>query len=896
MLRPRVRRAFRLAIRRPARTEADVDAEVRFHVERRVDQLVTQGWNREDAEAEARRRFGPSWDDAVRELHRSGLAREERLAMREQLDSLGRDVRYAARTLRRSPRYVSAAVLTLALGLGATGAIFSLVDHVVLRPLAYAGPDRLVVVREVVGEIREVYPTVPANASHFLAWRRGCGACEALAAIRPWRNVTVTGVGDPEVVGAVRVSANLFGMLGVRPAIGRVFRDEEDQSGRGQVVVLGDGFWRRRFGADSAVLGRSITLGGSAFEIVGVLPPGFRLPTGDALGALARLPSEVEVYRPLALERFEETSPGTFEYSVLARLRPGATPSRAQVELDAVEAGFVRRAGGKGTLSTVVVPLREQVVGDVSRPLMFLLAAVGAVLLIMCVNLTNLTLARHAARRQESAVRVALGASAGGLARLALAESLVVALAGGGLGVLLARWGLRVLVALAPADLPRVAEVALDARVFAAVGALTVLVGVLVGAIPALRAAGVAPGETLKVGGRTSTGGRAAARRRATFIAAQVACSTVLLVGTGLFLRSFVRAAGVERGFDTGQVIAVDVSLPPAAYPAPERRAQFYSRALVEVAAVPGVVSAATASAMPLEGETWVNGVAREHDTRPPEGWATANIRFVTSDYFATVGTPMRRGRSLPAEETGRRVAVISERAARTLWPNEDALGKRLVIGTEGGPAEVVGVAADVRTSTLEREGSLVVYLALQEFPPIQGTVIARTAGDAAAAGGAVRAAIRRADAAVPVVKVRTMAQVVSVALAARRFQLGLLMLFGLMAVVTASVGIYGVISQSLASRTGEMGVRMALGARPADVQRLVLREGLAPVALGLAAGAAISVIVGRTVESLLFGVRPSDPLTIASVAALLAVVAVVACVIPAVRATKAGVAAMLRL
>ncbi|CAA9354353.1 MAG: hypothetical protein AVDCRST_MAG11-3726, partial [uncultured Gemmatimonadaceae bacterium] len=454
MLRPRVRRLFRLAVRGAGRTEADVDAELRLHLELRVEQLVREGWTPAEAEAEARRRFGPSWSGAVRDLHRSGHAREERLAMREQLDSLRLDLRHALRGLRRAPRFASAAVLTLALGLGATTVIVSLVDHIVLRPLPYAHPERLVVVREVVGELRAVYPTMPANAGHFLAMRRLCGACEGVAAIKR-AAVTLTGDGDPQRLGAARVSATLFPLLGVRPALGRGFRDEEDQPGRDRVVVLSDAFWRRQFGADPGVVGRAVTLNDATFVVVGVLPPGGGVPGGDALGALVGLPREVDVYRPLALTEREAESPGGFDYAVIARLRPGVTPGRAQAQLDAIVAGVVERAGGPpGSLRAAVVPLHAQVVGDAGRPLLLLLSAVGAVLLIVCVNLTSLTLARNAGRQREAAVRVALGAGRGRLARLALAESLAVALAGAALGLLLAHWGVRALVALAPATLP----------------------------------------------------------------------------------------------------------------------------------------------------------------------------------------------------------------------------------------------------------------------------------------------------------------------------------------------------------------------------------------------------------------------------------------------------------
>ena len=890
MLPPRIRRVFRLAVRRASWTEADIDEELNLHLELRIAQLVASGLSRPDAEVEARRRFGPSWDDAVRNLQRSGHVREERLAMRERLESLWHDLRYAARVLGRAPRFTVTAIITLALGLGTTTLIYSLVDHVVLRPLPFAEPERLVVVREVVGDLVDTYPTMPANASHFLEWRRGCGACQAIAAIKRSR-VTLTTTDGPQQLGAARVSTNLFDLLGVLPAIGRTFRSEEEQTGRDAVVILGDAFWRRQFGADPAIVGRTITLAAGAAEVIGVMPEGFSLPTGNALGALVGLPLQLDVYRPLALTEQEATSHGEYDYAVIARIRDGASAEQARAQLDAIGSALAANEGPQATLRTQLVPLHTQVVGGAGRPLMLLLAAVAAVLLIVCVNLTNLSLARNVGRQHESAIRVALGAGRARLARLALAESLLVAVAGGLLGLLLARWGLKSLIALAPATLPRVAEVQLDARVFAAASALTALVGVVVGALPAVRSAGVDPGESLKAGGRTATGGRRAGRRRALFIGAQVAFTTVLLVGTGLFLTSFLRVLRVDRGFDTERVVAADVALPSATYPTRERVLQFYDRAISEVTGEQGVRGAAIASALPLEGETWVNGVARPE---APDQSVTANYRFVSPDYFAVMGTPLRAGHAFGESDRAREVIIVSQQLARALWPGESAVGKRLTIGGQK-LAEVVGVAADVRTTTLEQETSFLVYLPTWANPQWQAAVVVRTSGDPSRAAESVRAALRRADPLVPVPKMRTMSQVVSSTVAARRFQLVLFALFAVMALITASVGIYGVLSQSLASRSREIGLRMALGARPSDVHRLVLREGMTPVVVGLAVGILGTLLGGRAIESLLFGVRPADPLTLVGVCAVLGLVAVIACVIPARRATAVNLARMLQ-
>jgi len=534
------------------------------------------------------------------------------------------------------------------------------------------------------------------------------------------------------------------------------------------------------------------------------------------------------------------------------------------------------------------------VVGGASRPLLLLLAAVGAVLLIVCVNLANLMLVRNGAREHESAIRIALGAGRARLARMALAESLVVALAGGALGLLLAHWGLRALVALAPATLPRVSEVRLDARVMAIGALLTLVVALVVGALPAARAGQTSPSEALKAGGRTATNNRGAARRRAAFIGVQVAFSTVLLVAAGLFLSSFLRVMRVERGFDTDRVLALDVALPRRSYPSDTSRLHAYERLLAEVSAIPGVASAAVASALPLEGETWVNGVSREEDVGTSREHPTANFRFVSPDYFRVIGTPLRSGRVFDETDRKHGVVVLSEATAHALWPNESAIGKRVHAGGDC-CADVVGIAADVRTSTLEQEGSLVVYLPVWEYPPTPGAIVVRTRGEPGVVATGVRSAIRRVDASIAVPRIRTMNEVVSRTVAARRFQLGLLALFAVLALVTASVGIYGVIAQSLAARTREMGVRMALGARPWDVHRLVLREGLVPVAIGLLAGVAGSIAAGRGIRSLLFEVQPSDPVTIVGVGLVLGVVAVTACVIPARRLTTSGVTTLLR-
>ncbi len=897
MLPPSVRRAFRLAAPRRERTEADVDAEIAFHVEMRAAQLVARGWTPADAEREARQRFAPGtgeWERAVARLHGAGHSREDRLAMRDRLDALRHDVRYALRGLRRAPRYTITAVLTLALGLGATTVVFSLADHIALRPLPYRDAERLVVVREVIEDQIDLYPSLGANASHFVAWREACRACDAMAAVRTV-SLTLTGGAEPERINALRATPNLFPVLGARVALGRTFTEAEDDPQGERVIVLSDAFWRNRLGADPGVLDSAITLGGMPHRVIGVLAPGFALPPGDGLGTMMGIPRDVAGYVPLALDQRERVTPGEFSYAAIARLRPGATPAQLQSELDVATTALLAAQGRDRVIRTTVVPLREQVVGSARAPLVLLLGAVGGVLLIVCANLANLALARNVARQRESALRVALGAGRARVARLALAESVALAVAGGAVGLLLARWGLDALVATAPESLPRLDAIALDARLVAISVALALVVGVAFGTLPALRVSRASPAEAMRGGGgRTATAGRAVARGRSIFIAAQVAVSTLLLVVTGLLLSSFVRVLGEDRGFDAERVLAVDVAASNRSALGPDGYRQLYTQILDEARGMPGVVAAAVTNAVPLGGEQQVDVLGRAEDVLDPATAATANIRWVTPGYFAAVGTPVTRGRAFTDADRERNVAIVSERAAESLWPGQNPIGRRIVPGSNDSIAEVVGVAADIRTSSLEEQGSLVVYL-----PKIRGgnaTVLLRATGDPTALAGGARAVIRRVAPDAPITRVRTLEDVVSAAVAERRFQLLLLGIFALMAFVTASIGVYGVISHSLALRSGEMGVRMALGARPADVYRLVFREGLRPVAAGLVVGVLLSLAAGRLLGALLFDVRPGDPATIGAVVLLLGAVGVIACLVPARRAARAGTEAMLRL
>jgi putative ABC transport system permease protein len=753
-----------------------------------------------------------------------------------------------------------------------------------------------VVARLNIKEMSDVYPTMPAGAMHFEEWQRRCTVCDGMAALKPIGLTLSGGGGDVQRLGAARVSASLFPLLGVQPALGRAFTRSEDQPGRDHVVMITDALWRSRFGADPSVVGRTITLNSAPYVVVGVLPADFRLPKGNELGDMVTFAPETQVFIPLALTAFESSSPGAFDYAVIARLRAGVTLPQARAQLDAIEAGIAAQLPNKLTVRTVLTPLQDQVVGASRSALLLLLAAVSAVLLLVCINIATLLLARNTDRLREAAIRVALGARRARLVRQALTECILLSVAGGILGVALSYWGLAGLLAIAPSNLPRVAEVRIDAGVLVVAFLVSTVAGVLFGILPALRFGASNPGELIEGGGRTSTQGRGGVRSRSALVGMQVALSTVVLIATVLFIASFARVRRVDKGFDAEHVLAVDVVLPAAKYGDVGQRSQYYQSVLAGLLSVPGVTSTAVTSALPLEGESFVNDVAAEGDAGRSGERPLANLRFVTPGYFATMGTTLRSGRPFSESDGRRSVVVVSERAASVLWPGVNPIGKRVITGDNSEPAEVLGVVADVSTTSLEQGGSVVIYVPFSHWVPSTATVLVRSSTDPAELAGVVRARIHDIDPTVPVAKMRTMAQVVSATVAQRRFEAVLLALFAAVALLTAIVGIYGTTSYAVAHRANEIGIRMVLGAKAQDIQMLVMRDGLLPVATGLVVGLVAAWIMGRLFAGMLFQVKPTDPLTLIGVPLLLGAAAAVACYAPARRAANANPADSLHL
>ncbi len=799
--------------------------------------------------------------------------------------NIWRDLRFAARVLLREPGFTIIAILMLALGIGANTAIFSVVDGVLLKPLAYQDPGRLVSIREIMPHIAHVYPTLPVNARHFVEWRKQCTSFEGMSAIMQ-ATLNLTGSGEPERLEAASVSPNLFRVLGVRMALGRDFLDEEEQRGRDLVVVLTNDLWRRRFNADPSLIGKTIQLNGLAHTVAGVLPPDFRYPNRNSFGTSESIAPQSDLFRPASFSDDELAELlGRHNYAVVARLKPGASRQRATADLEAVQLQMIRLAGEKTELRADVMPLLDTVVGNTGRGLVFLLCAVGAVLLIVCVNLANLLLARGERRAREVAVRTALGASRMQLIRNALSEVLLIGLAGGALGLIVASSAVAALRRSA-INIPRLEEVQVDARVMLFALAATVLTCLLFGLLPAWRTSRADPQQTLKAGGRTATESRGGMRIRGALVTAEVALSAVLLITAGLLMNSFVRLMRVDKGFSAPTVLAVDIGIQGPRYQKREQRESFYRRLLDDLSARPGVQAAAICTALPLQGETWIDSF---HVPGMPASEASAihvNVRFASADYFRTMGIPLRGGRTFSDNDRNRRVAVISERFAGQLWPGRDAVGR--TFGRGDMIYEVIGVAGDVRVEAHKAPVSMM-YRPYwdKNWVPSRSILVARATGDPRSIAGAMRAAVHATDPAVPVPRMRTIAEVLDQSVAQRRFQMTLVGSFAATALLLACLGIYGVISYSVARRTGEMGIRAALGACPGDLYGLILRQGMAPVAAGLVLGVAAALAVGRMLGSFLFEVRARDPFTIAAVSALLVAVAIAACFLPARRAAR---------
>jgi predicted permease len=803
-------------------------------------------------------------------------------------------MKHVLRVLAREKGFTAFAVLTLALGIGAVTTIFSVVDSVLLKPLSYADPGRLYAASESARQLADTYPRLPVNAAHFHSWLKQCRSCES-GALLDTAAFNLTGEGEPERIDGVRCTWRLFQVLGVRPQLGRTFLESDDQPGDNKYVVITDSLWRRRLNADPNVIGRSVRLYGEPHVVVGVLPADFRFPTGDQIGSL-RLPTHAEIFKPLGLNWAKASRVGNFNYAALIRLRPGASPEVAQSEMTASIAEAAREM--KIDLKAHLTPFHEQVTGAAGGALWLLLAAVGCVLVIVCVNLGNLILVRANKRLRDAAIRRALGASRLQLFRPILGESILIAAAGGALGVLLAYAGVRILVSAAPVDIPRLDEVHLDIAALLFATAVSAACGILCGLWPALRMTRSQPVDALQSGSRSSTESRGKLQSREWLVGIEVALSTVLVIVAALLGVSFVRLINVERGYDVDRILTADLTLPGSRYQTDGQKSSFHQRLLDELEAAPGVRSAALISALPLKAQRWGDLVTKEGETRPVAERPPAWFRFVSSRYFEVMGIALRRGRFPAESDRPREVALVSESTARKVWPGEDAVGKRIrKTAMKDDPnrpfVEVIGVVADVRTASLDQAPPLMVYVPYWDGPYWQGgirnsaTYVLRTSQDPSTMVRAFRSAVHRLDAELPLAHVLTMKEIMSESVGGRRFQTFLAGVFALSALLLACLGIYGVISYGVARRTNEIGIRMALGAQSSQVTLMVLGQGMKPVLGGLFVGVLTALWAGQLLSSFLFGVGARDPATLSAVVVLLFGVSAGACWAPARRASR---------
>ena len=858
--------------------DRELTEEVSSYVEMLTEAKMKDGMNEQDARREAMMEVGGV--EQVKEEVRASR-------MGSGLETFLMDLRYGMRSLLKKPGFTLTAVIALALGIGANTAIFSVINGVLLRALDYPKPDSIVMLWERGASEQNTRNVVsPAN---FLDWQKQSASFEHMAAVADQRvNLIGAGRGEPEEIKIQLVSQSFFAALGVQPLLGRAPLPEEDRTGADPVVVLSNELWRTRFGADPAIVGKQANLNGRQRTIIGVMPPGFHF-----------LDNQVRAWLPSALDPaidYRNVS-GRF-LRVVARLKAGVSVEQAQAELTGIakqlEQAHVKFNTGWGVN---VVPMHEQIVGEIRPILIVLLAAVAFVLLIACANVANLLLSRAAARQKELALRAALGAGRMRLVRQMLTESVLLALMGGLLGVALAYWGIQLLIGFGPDNIPRLGEITIDPRVLAFTFGISLLTGVLFGFIPALQASRPDLNDALKEGSRGSTGGRSRTFRDV-FVVAEVSLALVLLIGAGLMIRSFVRLQSVETGFNPENVLTMRAQLPFRKYPEPHQVVDFFKQAQDRIAGIPGVQAAGAISYLPLTGLAARDGFKIVGQPEPAPGKEPAvEVRVITPTYFQAMGIPLLKGRLLD-ERDGKdsRVLLINETLAKKYFPNEDAVGKQLIVTWEKGLVdEIVGVVADIREGALDKEPEPAIYWPHAREPDSGMALVVRTNGDAARYGALVQKEIRALDPDQPIADVRTMKQVVSKSIARPRFNTLLLAIFAGVALVLASVGLYGVMNYSATQRTHEVGIRMALGATRADIMRLVVGNGMLLTLIGIGIGVVASIGLTRVMQSFLFGIGATDAVTFLAVSALLIVVALIANYIPARKATRVNPVIALR-
>jgi putative ABC transport system permease protein len=797
------------------------------------------------------------------------------------MQTLLQDLRYGARMLLKKPGFTLIAIITLALGVGANTAIFSLVNVVLLKPLPFHEPERLVMLWEDAAAIG--FPRADVAPANFVDWKAQQSTFDGMATL-DWKSFDLTGDGEPQKVASYGVTANLFPLLGVQPTIGRNFSDDEDRPGAAKVTILSYGLWQQRYGGENSIVGRDIQINGDKYTVVGVMPAGFQF-----------LQSYIGLWVPAALTPQQLADRENHYLTVVGRIKRGVTTEQAQADLATINERIARDYPDDAAgLASVIVPLREQLAGEVRQPLIVLLVAVGFVLLIACANIASLLLSRAAARRKEIAVRTALGASRARIVRQLLTESVLLAGTGGAVGLLVALWSFTLLRQLIPEGMTASASLKIDLPVLVYAMAISLLTGIVFGLVPALQASKTDLNQALKQGGGRTGLSAGGSKLRSAFVVAEVALALVLLVGAGLLIRTVFNLRGQYAVFQPEKLLTLRTGLASYKYGEHYKRVAFYDEVLERMQALPGVVAAGYTTSVPLQWKGGVNGFTIEGRPAAPGGFWNAIHRQISASYFQAIGIALRQGRYFDNGDNKQSmpVVIINETMAREYWADEDPIGKRFKLGLPSAPwVTIVGVVADVRQMGMDAPVKAEMYFPYRQITShswyAPRDLVIRTTGDPMKLASAVRQEIRAVDAEQPVSNIATMEELLTEETGSRRLGMILLSAYAGLALLLASLGIYGVLSYFVAQQTPEIGVRMALGARPGDILALVLRKGMTMTLLGIGGGLFGALALTRLMASLLFGVSATDPLTFAAIALLLAAVALLACYLPARRATR---------
>jgi predicted permease len=866
-LRSRLTSLWRNLLRRD-QIEQELTQEVRAYLDMLIEAKLRDGLNPADARRAALIEMGGV--EQVKE-------RVREVRMGYYLETIWQDLRLGARMLLKHPGFTFIAVLTLTLGIGANTAIFSVLNSVLLRPLPYRAADRLVWIWD--SNASAGYPRFGSAGPNFKDWQQQSVSFEYMAAFAGW-SFNLTNEGEPERIQGALASPDLFPMLGIKPVIGRVFLPAEEQAGNHRVALLSYGLWQRRFAADPGILNRSLTLNGENYTVIGIVPADFRSLY------------QADIWTPLALDVLK-SGRGSHFLNVIAQLKPDVSIQQAQTEMNGITTRLQQQYSGSNTgWSTELQPLHERIVGNIKPVLWILSGVVGLVLLIACANVANLLMARAASRQKEVAIRAALGADRLRLVRQFLTESLLLSLIGGGLGLLLGIWGMNLLVALSrPGDIPRAEEISIDGRVLAFTLLVSLVTGIIFGIVPALQSSKINLNESLKAGSRAVSSSLSGNRTRRLMVISEIALAMVLLVGAGLMIKSLLRLTQVRLGFEPENLLTMHISLPQSKYTDGNRQATFENELLDRIGNLPGVQSVATISPLPLAGGDSVNEFFIEGRESPSANQGfNANLHRCSSDYFLTMKIPLLKGRFFDERDVTRseQVVIINDTLARRFWNDENPVGKRISLsGLEGPWHTIAGVVGDVRHGKLENEAGFEIYRSYTQSPIPYMALVVRSDTTSSGVISSIRNELSALDSTLPVYSIRPMEQLIARSLAPRRFQMILLSSFAGLALILAIVGIYGVISYSVTERRHELGIRLALGAQSRDLLVLVMSQGMKLALVGTGLGLVAAFALTRLMQTLLYSVSPTDPLTFAMITILLTLVALLACWIPARRAAR---------